>query len=61
MSKVLVDRELLSRIAAHLEWDGTGFKTAAEFAADCDSLCKELADYIAQPAESAGGICTCAK
>ena len=54
MSKVLVDRELLERIAALLEWDGMDDTTPLEFGAKCDSLCKELADYIAQPAEAEG-------
>ena len=51
MSKVLVDRELLERVAALLEWDGMDDTTPLEFGAKCDSLCKELSDYITQPAE----------
>lgn len=54
MSKVLVDRELLERVAALLEWDGMDDTTPLEFGAKCDSLCKELSDYIAQPAEAEG-------
>lgn len=54
MSKVLVDRELLERVTALLEWDGMDDTTPLEFGAKCDSLCKELADYIAQPAEAEG-------
>lgn len=56
MSKVLVDRELLERITALLEWDGTDETTPLEFGAKCDSLCKELSDYIAQPAEAEGPV-----
>jgi len=54
MSKVLVDRELLERVVALLEWDGMDDTTPLEFGAKCDSLCKELSDYIARPAEAEG-------
>ncbi|RRV70068.1 hypothetical protein EGI99_08515 [Stutzerimonas stutzeri] len=54
MSKILVDRELLERVVALLEWDGMDDTTPLEFGAKCDSLCKELSDYIAQPAEAEG-------
>lgn len=56
MSKVLVDRELLERVAALLEWDGMDDTTPLEFGAKCDSLCKELSDYIAQTAEAEGVV-----
>ncbi|MCO7546131.1 hypothetical protein [Stutzerimonas nitrititolerans] len=54
MSKVLVDRELLERVAELLAWDGMDDTTPLEFGAKCDGLCKELSDYIAQPAEAEG-------
>ncbi len=47
---VIVPRELLSRIVALLEWDGMDETTPFQFAASCDGLAKELADFIAQPA-----------
>lgn len=56
MSKVPVDRELLERVTALLEWDGMDDTTPLEFGAKCDSLCKELSDCIAQPAEAEGAV-----
>lgn len=56
MSKVLVDRELLERVTALLEWDGMDDTAPLEFGAKCDSLCKELSDCIAQPAEAEGVV-----
>ena len=54
MSKVLVDRELLGRVATLLEWDGTDETTPLEFGAKCDSLCKELRAILAQPEDPEG-------
>ncbi len=54
MSKVLVDRELLERTAAHLEWDGSEPMTTIQFAQKCDGLAGELRRSIAQPAEAEG-------
>lgn len=54
MSKVLVDRELLERTAAHLEWDGSEPMTTIQFAHKCDALADELRRSIAQPAEAEG-------
>lgn len=49
MSKILIERELLERIVAHLEWDGDEPMTTIQFAQKCDSLAAEIRDVVCDP------------
>ena len=40
--RVSVPRELLERIATHLEWDGDESQTVIQYANKCDALAAEL-------------------
>lgn len=56
MTTIPVDRELLERVADHLEWDGSEPMTTIQYAYKCDGLAAELRALLASPQDSAGAV-----
>ena len=48
---VCVPRELLERVATHLEWDGDESQTVIQYANKCDALAAELSALLRPSAE----------